>query len=67
MVVFKIVYKMREYKILRDTDSKITKKLNQWRHDFDLEIVSIHLDNRVTEKGRPWGNLIVFLTRKRKT
>lgn len=44
---------MKEYKILRDTDSEITKKLNQWRHDFHIEIISMCMDNRVHYKWIP--------------
>ena len=73
---------MKEYKILRDVDSEITKKLNQWRHEFNIEIISVLLDNRKyykeewidsEDKGKllypcekSWGTLIVMLTRERK-
>ena len=87
---------MKEYLILRDTDSKITKALNKWRHDFHIEIISVLMDNRVMDEDlwlekkdvkdqkfvllkerledvcvrnlypRPWGTLVVFLTRERK-
>jgi len=57
---------MKEYKIIRDTDSEITKKLNQWKHDFHIEIISSCMDNRMAEDGQPWGNLVIVLTRERK-
>lgn len=57
---------MKEYKILRDIDSEITKKLNQWRHEFHIEILSTQMDNRLQENGKPWGNLVILLSRERK-
>ncbi|NIV12307.1 MAG: hypothetical protein GWN62_13845 [Aliifodinibius sp.] len=66
---------MKEYLILRDTDEKLTKKLNQWRHYYHLEIVSVLMDNRVyipeVDVGEPtfphpWGTLVILLTREEK-
>lgn len=59
---------MKEYKILRDTDSELQKKLNQWRHEFHIEIISVFMDNRMMDDDvpRPWGNLVIVLARERK-
>lgn len=63
---------MKEYKILRDTDSEITKKLNNWRHDFHIEMVGQPImDNRMRwdeehQQFVPWGTLVVMLMRERK-
>lgn len=31
---------VEEYKIVTDDDKKIQTMLNQWRHEYDLEIIS---------------------------
>lgn len=34
----------KEFKIVRDVISEAQKKINQWRHDYDVEIVSVQAD-----------------------
>ena len=49
---------MKEYLILHEEAINIQKKLNQWRHEYKIEILGIAKDDITQE-------LILILTRER--
>lgn len=50
----------KEFKIVRTTISEAQKKINQWRHDYDVDIVSVQADPAVPQC------IIIALWRTRK-
>ena len=50
--------------IEKDTTSEVQKKLNQWRHEYDLHIVDTHI---VPNTEGSWREqIVVVLWRKRR-
>ena len=52
---------MPEYKIIYGTASHCQKVLNQWRHDYAIEILSFESKNIGLTHGE---NVVIFLTRR---
>ena len=46
-----------EYKIISGTTAACQMKLNQWKHEFDLEILAMSANENIT---------VILLIRKRK-
>jgi hypothetical protein len=51
---------MKEYKIIEGIIIDCQKLLNQWRHEFSLEILSM---NSMDVQGETW--VVILLTRER--
>jgi len=56
-----------EYKILQDSNVKIQTILNQWRHQYDLRIISM-VPNVYSDGGEELytDGVIILLTRQEK-
>ena len=50
-----------EYKVIRGNDEYVQKVLNQWKHEFELNIISVLHDSSYDRK-----DLIIVLKRNKK-
>jgi len=54
---------MKEYKILCEDFDVAQRKLNQWRHQYHLEIIHLEVIHNSPNKHK----IVILLTREKKT